>query len=275
MCQTQEEEIVSLILFSNEIGQVFIPIVNKKVKNRMRASVDLNNKSSLSNIFSKIPAGIKAKEKFKSKLKLSSSIGPQQNAGPFLKSLTNVKSKLKVNFKETFKKIVPKRTLTIHSEDEFSDHSSDLDFAEKHRIYNKLQKIGEPLMQKINQNFLGNLNKHTRRENDMNPCEVEEESTIQWSIFKNKRSQTKPKKILKPIERSTKRRKFKMKNLIDNFNIGGNRYVGNSTNTISDVMPTYLPSISIVPLKNIAHKGLTQEVLRAAVSKKHHFKSIQ
>ena len=66
-----------------------------------------------------------------------------------------------------------------------------------------------------------------------------------------------------------------MKNLIDNFNIGGNRYVGNSTNTISDSMPTYLPSISIVPLKNIAHKGLTQEVLRAAVSKKHHFKSIQ
>jgi len=81
------------------------------------------------------------------------------------------------------KKLKLKKTKTFQSDD-FSDNSSDLEFAANHRNYNKLEKIPEPVMNKIHDNFLGRLEK-SRKIRDINPLEIEEEheESIQWTML--------------------------------------------------------------------------------------------
>ena len=104
--------------------------MNKGIENRMRGSIEVKDRNGFGNIFNKIPMGMKMRNKIKNKARTNQNTSDSSvsQEGTYFKSQTNVKSKVKVNFKETFQKMKPARTKTINSDDDFSDHSSDLDF---------------------------------------------------------------------------------------------------------------------------------------------------
>lgn len=116
------------------------PSDQNSLNTKLRASVDVHDRGALQNIFNKIPMGMKARDKFKSKLRASMSIEPSQpqNDPNFLKSLTANFASSKFKSKNTLRKMKPQRTRTLNSED---DNSSDYEFAHSNRKYNDPQRV--------------------------------------------------------------------------------------------------------------------------------------
>ena len=68
------------------------------------------------------------------------------------------------------------------------------------------------------------------------------------------------------------KKKFKIRNIVDNLKMSSNRYFPAST--LKGAVSPNLPSISIVPLKNITDKELKNAALRAATNKSSHYMSL-
>ncbi|CAI2358952.1 unnamed protein product [Moneuplotes crassus] len=254
-------------------SQVFIPVVNKQMT-EVRQSIEPKDRGSFKNVFNQIPMGIKAREKFKSKLKINSPKNSLQlgEGGSYLKSLTSVKNKVSVNFTDTAKKLRMKRTKTLNSDD-LSEDSSDLEFCHNHRIYSKLQKVEKPVVKAIQEDFLTKLEK-SRKSKDMNLVEIEEESTIQMAIFKNKQRNNKPLRKADNESSNSHKGKFRMRNFVKKLK--SNRYNPTITEKMKGHISPNLPSISIVPLKSMmTDKDIAKAALRAAVNRTSHHMSLQ
>ncbi|CAI2386019.1 unnamed protein product [Moneuplotes crassus] len=257
-------------------SQVFIPLVNKKIQDRTRGSLEVQDKGSIQSSLNKLKLGMKVRDKFKSKIKGQNNgeVSPSKESGPYFKSLTNVKSKVRVNFNDSTKKLKPKRTKTFGSDD-LSEDSSDLEFCENQRFYSRLQKISEPAMNTIKEKFLGKVKKSKKRE-ESNPLEIEEESTIQYSVFKKKKRREVG--FLRKSNPSSLGRKGKlqMRNIVDKLQLSTKKHLPKIANKMREQMSPNLPSISIVPLKNMmTEKDFAEVAFRAAASKNSDYMSIQ
>lgn len=109
----------------------------------MRSSVDPGERGALTNIFNKIPTGLKIRDKFKSKLRGSQSIEPPSPGpdGNYFKSLTNNVNQSNLSLKSALKKMMPNRTKTLNSDDNLSMDSEDLEFSTNQRKYNHPERV--------------------------------------------------------------------------------------------------------------------------------------
>lgn len=133
---------VSIIENNVILDNSYAASVSTNDASKIRSSLDIRDRSSLTSILNKIPQGLKVRDKFKSKLReISSNIASPVPNNNFLKSLTNVSCDTNAPFRNELNKMRPMRTKTLVSDDNYSDHSSDLDFATSHREYNKMHKV--------------------------------------------------------------------------------------------------------------------------------------
>ena len=109
----------------------------------MRSSVDPSERGALTNIFKKIPTGLKIRDKFKSKIRGSQSIEPPSPGaeGNYFKSLTNNVNHSNLSLKGALKNMMINRTKTLNSDDNLSMDSEDLEFSTNPRKYNHPERV--------------------------------------------------------------------------------------------------------------------------------------
>lgn len=124
------------------IERYLVPVFSNNDASKLRKSIDVQDRVSINNIFSKIPRGMKIRDKFTSKIRNSQSIEPPSPTTElgFPRSLTNNTSS-KLSLKGVFNKSKLSRTKTLNSEDQLSYDSSDLDFCQNSRKYNDPEKV--------------------------------------------------------------------------------------------------------------------------------------
>ena len=237
--------------------------------------MDVRDNIALKKIFS-IPHAMKAKQKFKQKFNQSVSIPadePQDDV--IMRTVSNnIEGYGKLKLKNTIRsKLMPNRTKTLISDDNISEHSSDLEFCNSHRAYNK------PEMKKRASNSIDMRFLPKRKKSKMMPppvtVEDEQMASISWYSFNKKGSpemkspnnyggmfppavsSTKSNKT--PVPSSTKKsHNFSAKRMMSGIRAGNesSRYTSLEKNKILDAIRQKVPSLSIVPIN-----GLNQHMI--------------